>query len=222
MTVTLYDVELILGVPAYSSVVDSRLSREQLLWLVQDDLGLALTGGLGFNAAELHAIATIHSSAIRVATLFLPDYGHCCRMQVLLGGMDISVLSDVCTTGYENENILLDIRLRLDVMTADEVRWVSYRMQEIRTCWVSTWHGFIIYFDCVEPYMPDRVLRQFSHPRIQNLGNIPSGFRLPVALVMPPQALLDLIAREASREDLQDSELGCTVPDLLRKYYRAP
>ncbi|KAI5678289.1 hypothetical protein M9H77_09239 [Catharanthus roseus] len=61
--------------------------------------------------------------------------------------------------GYKNENKLLDIRLRLDMMTADEVRWIPYRTQGIWACWVSTWHGFIAYFDCVEPYMPDRVLR---------------------------------------------------------------
>ncbi|KAI5669169.1 hypothetical protein M9H77_19022 [Catharanthus roseus] len=61
--------------------------------------------------------------------------------------------------GYKNKNKLLDICLRLDVMTADEVMWVPYKMQEIRACWVSTWHGFIAYFDCIEPYMPDRVLR---------------------------------------------------------------
>ncbi|KAI5675284.1 hypothetical protein M9H77_06234 [Catharanthus roseus] len=38
----------------------------------------------------LHAIYSTswvaHSSVIRVTTLFLPDYGHCCRMRVLLGG----------------------------------------------------------------------------------------------------------------------------------------
>ncbi|KAI5683785.1 hypothetical protein M9H77_05013 [Catharanthus roseus] len=111
--------QLILGVPAYGSVVDSRLSREQLLQLVQDDLGLALTDGLEFNVAELHAVATCRQTSLsprvsaacylqyilgsslfsdRVATLFLPDYGHCCRMQVLLGGVDIAALSDVCTT----------------------------------------------------------------------------------------------------------------------------
>ncbi|KAI5658460.1 hypothetical protein M9H77_27253 [Catharanthus roseus] len=61
--------------------------------------------------------------------------------------------------GYKNEHKLLDIRLRLDMMTADEVRWTPYRMQEIRDCWISTRHGFIAYFDCVEPYMPDRLVR---------------------------------------------------------------
>ncbi|KAI5673015.1 hypothetical protein M9H77_13379 [Catharanthus roseus] len=163
-----------------------------------------------------------HSSVIRVATLFLPDYGHCCRMRVLLEGslgvlpilriytriwvrcpglMQRSLLGAVqyrgmcfkCNAwiylyfpmfapsvrpgteackpyiqqflvlGYKNENKLLYIRLRLDVMIADEVRWVPYRMKEIR-----------------------------------------------VAPVMPPQALLDLIAREATREDLEDSEFRRT------------
>ncbi|KAI5670620.1 hypothetical protein M9H77_10984 [Catharanthus roseus] len=47
----------------------------------------------------------------------------------------------------KNESKLLDIRLRLDLMTADEVRWTLYRTQENRASWVSTWHGFIAYFD---------------------------------------------------------------------------
>ncbi|KAI5662035.1 hypothetical protein M9H77_21358 [Catharanthus roseus] len=64
--------------------------------------------------------------------------------------------------GYKSESKLLDIRLRLDMMIADEVRWMPYRTQDVRDCWVSTWHGFIAYVDCVEPYMADRVLRQFG------------------------------------------------------------
>ncbi|KAI5673903.1 hypothetical protein M9H77_14267 [Catharanthus roseus] len=61
--------------------------------------------------------------------------------------------------GYKTEHKLLDIHLRLDMMSADEVRWTPYKLQEIRYCWVFTWHGFIAYFDCIEPYMPDRVVR---------------------------------------------------------------
>ncbi|KAI5662819.1 hypothetical protein M9H77_22142 [Catharanthus roseus] len=34
--------------------------------------------------------------------------------------------------GYKNENKLLDICLRLDMMTTDEVRWIPYKTQEIR------------------------------------------------------------------------------------------
>ncbi|KAI5654056.1 hypothetical protein M9H77_31243 [Catharanthus roseus] len=164
----------------------------------------------------------------------------------------------------------------LDLIIVDEVLWTPYKTQEIRVCWVSTWHGFIAYFDYVELYMPDRVLRQFrfrqcvpahpiqpqearkppnnrmyvlrntfvealwleapshllieswtsvlaipsssctddymdwfllrSHPRIQNPSNIPRGFQVPVAPAMPPQALLDLIAREATREDVNERD----------------
>ncbi|KAI5676747.1 hypothetical protein M9H77_07697 [Catharanthus roseus] len=166
------------------------------------------------------------------------------------------------TIDYKSESKLLDIRLRLDMMTADEIRWIPYMTQDVRDCWVSTWHGFIAYFDCVEPYMPDQILRQNTfvealwleapsylltetwtsvpaipvssctddymewylprtHPRIQNPGNIPSGYNVPVAPVMPPKALLDLIARESHRQDIDGDEFRRRVRDFLRQHYIA-
>ncbi|KAI5652403.1 hypothetical protein M9H77_29590 [Catharanthus roseus] len=114
----------------------------------------------------------------------------------------------------------------------------------------STWHGFIAYFHYVEPYMPDWVLRQFgfrqcipAHPiqphevrkppnnrmyvslkDTKSPANISCGFHVPVALAMPPQALLDLIACEATREDVDERERERlhTVVDLLRRHYHAP
>ncbi|KAI5656732.1 hypothetical protein M9H77_25525 [Catharanthus roseus] len=70
---------------------------------------------------------------------------------------------------------------------------------------------------CTDDYMGWYLPR--SHPRIRNPENIPSGFHIQVAPTMPPQALLDLIARETTRED---SEFRRTVRDLLRKHYCAP
>ncbi|KAI5672327.1 hypothetical protein M9H77_12691 [Catharanthus roseus] len=184
--------------------------------------------------------------------------------------VDISVLSHVCTPvrpgteaykpyiqqfpvlGYKNENKLLDIHLRLDVMTADELymldrvlRQFGYRqcipthpIQSQEACrppnnmlyvlrntfvealWLETSVLAIPPSSCTDDYMGWYFSQ--SHSRIQNPGNIPRGFHLPVAPVMPPQALLDLIAREATREDLEDSEFRRTVRDLLRKHYRAP
>ncbi|KAI5664773.1 hypothetical protein M9H77_24096 [Catharanthus roseus] len=163
--------------------------------------------------------------------------------------------------------------------------------QDIHDCWVSTWHEFIAYFDCVEPSMPDRVLRQFgfrlcipahpiqpqevrrplnnrmyvlrntfiealwletpshllteswtsvpaipvssctddymgwylpyTHPRIQNPENILSGYNVPVAPIMAPKALLDLIAHECHRQDIDGDEFRRAVRDLLRKHYIA-
>ncbi|KAI5670692.1 hypothetical protein M9H77_11056 [Catharanthus roseus] len=45
-----------------------------------------------------------------------------------------------------------------------------------------------------------------SHLRIQNPSNVSRGFHVPVAPAMPPQALLDLIAREATQEDMNERE----------------
>ncbi|KAI5667728.1 hypothetical protein M9H77_17581 [Catharanthus roseus] len=152
--------------------------------------------------------------------------------------------------GYKNEHKLLDICLRLDMMTADEVRWTPYRMQEIRDCWVSTWHGFIAYFYCVELYMPDRIAPSHllteswtsvptvvpssctedymdwflprSHLRIQNPSNILRGFHVPIDPPMPAEALLDLVSSEASREDIGKEERLDRVLDLLRRHCCAP
>ncbi|KAI5675798.1 hypothetical protein M9H77_06748 [Catharanthus roseus] len=60
-----------------------------------------------------------------------------------------------------------------------------------------------------------------THPRIQNPGNIPRGYNVPLATAMPPKALLDMIARECHRQDIADDELGCKVRDLLRVHYKS-
>ncbi|KAI5649825.1 hypothetical protein M9H77_35830 [Catharanthus roseus] len=82
---------------------------------------------LASGSAELHAVDTSrqnsqsHQAWIYLYfPMFSPPFRHS---------------SEGC---YKNENKLLDIRLRLDMMTADEVRWIPYRTQDIRDCWVST------------------------------------------------------------------------------------
>ncbi|KAI5661507.1 hypothetical protein M9H77_20830 [Catharanthus roseus] len=64
--------------------------------------------------------------------------------------------------GHKTENKLIDLCIRLDTTTVDEVRWTPYRYDEITDIWFSMYHGMIAYFDCVEPYMSDRVVRQFG------------------------------------------------------------
>ncbi|KAI5668659.1 hypothetical protein M9H77_18512 [Catharanthus roseus] len=59
------------GSPTRTASTCHRLSREQLIRVVQQNLGLGLTGGLGFNALELHAVATSRQTSqshqVRVA-----------------------------------------------------------------------------------------------------------------------------------------------------------
>ncbi|KAI5647837.1 hypothetical protein M9H77_33842 [Catharanthus roseus] len=170
------------------------------------------------------------------------------------------------TIGYKNENKLLDIRLRLNMMTADEVRWIPYRTQDIRDCWISTWHCIPAHLiqpwearrppnnrmyvlrntfvdalwlealshllteswtsvpgiptsSCTDHYMDWYLPR--THPKIQNLENVPSGYNVPVAPSMPPKALLDLISRECHKQDIDGNEFQRRVRDLLRKHYIA-
>ncbi|KAI5668742.1 hypothetical protein M9H77_18595 [Catharanthus roseus] len=211
MTVTLHDVELILGVPAYGRAVDLHLSRDQLVAIVQSDLGLAFTGG-GINGQELFNVTTSSrstlSSSDRVA----------CYIHYLLGS---SLFTDksgniVPSKLWPLAWIYMYFPMFAPVVRpVDEVRWMPYRLQEIQDCWVSTWHGFIAYFDCVEAYMPDR------YPRIQNPLNILRGFHVLVDSPMPPQALLDLIAREARRENAGKEEKFDRIADLLMRHYQA-
>ncbi|KAI5683258.1 hypothetical protein M9H77_04486 [Catharanthus roseus] len=42
--------------------------------------------------------------------------------------------------GHKFEHKLLDIRLRLDMMTVDEVRWTPHKLQEIRDIWAHPIH----------------------------------------------------------------------------------
>ncbi|KAI5659503.1 hypothetical protein M9H77_28296 [Catharanthus roseus] len=58
------------------------------------------------------------------------------------------------TLGHKSEHKLIDLRIRLDMMTADEVRWTPYKPEEI-----------------TDPYMPDRIVRQFG--RVQCIPSHP-------------------------------------------------
>ncbi|KAI5659110.1 hypothetical protein M9H77_27903 [Catharanthus roseus] len=220
MTVTLHDMELILGVPAYGRAVDLHLSWDQLVAVIQGDLGLGFTGG-GINGQELFDVATSSRS-----TLSRSDRA-ACYIQYLLGS---SLFTD--KSGNIVPSRLWPLAwiymyfpmfapaVRPDTQSSDEVRWTPYRLQEIRDYWVSTWHGFITYFDCTEPYILDRVIRQFGHPLIQNPVNISRGFHVPADPPMPSQALLDLIAREVRRKDAGKEEKFDRITDLLTRHYR--
>ncbi|KAI5649759.1 hypothetical protein M9H77_35764 [Catharanthus roseus] len=170
------------------------------------------------------------------------------------------------TIGYKNESKLLDIRLSLDMMTADEVRWIPYMTQDV----LLRQFGFR---QCIPPYpiqsrearrppnnrmfilrntfvealwleAPSHLLTESwtsvpaipassytddymdwylpcTHSRIQNPGNILSGYNVPGAPAMPSKALLDLIARESHRQDIDGNEFRRRVRDLLRKHYIA-
>ncbi|KAI5650550.1 hypothetical protein M9H77_36555 [Catharanthus roseus] len=141
--------------------------------------------------------------------------------------------------GHKTENKLIDLRIRLDTMTVDEVRWTPYRSDEISDVWVSTYHGMIAYFDCVKPYMPDRVIRHIpaippswctddympwflprTHPRIQNPYRLPRGMQMPTIAPITPQVLLDMVARELDRDDIDDATKVSRASDMIKRYHQ--
>ncbi|KAI5681037.1 hypothetical protein M9H77_02264 [Catharanthus roseus] len=113
---------------------------------------------------------------------------------------------------YKSERKLLDIRLRLDLMTADEAP--SHLLTET---WTSV--PAIPASSCTDTYLDWYLPR--THPSIQNPGNIPIGYNVPVAPAMPPQALLDMIVRGCHRQDISSEEFHHRGRDLLRVHYNA-
>ncbi|KAI5664477.1 hypothetical protein M9H77_23800 [Catharanthus roseus] len=120
-------------------------------------------------------------------------------------------------------------------MSTKEVRWTPYRLQEIRDCWVSTWHGFIAYFDVTvwvhavysrTPYpiskahrpTNNRMYVASSHLLTETWTSVPAIS--PIDLPMPDRALLDLIASETRREDVGKEEKFDRIADLLSRHYR--
>ncbi|KAI5663655.1 hypothetical protein M9H77_22978 [Catharanthus roseus] len=74
-----------------------------------------------------------------------------------------------------------------------EALWLEAPSHLLTETWTSV--PAIPASSCTDDYMDWYLPR--THPRIQNPGNIPSGYNVPVAPAMPPKALLDLIARES-------------------------
>ncbi|KAI5654970.1 hypothetical protein M9H77_32157 [Catharanthus roseus] len=139
--------------------------------------------------------------------------------------------------GYKTEHKLLDIRLWLDMMSADEAMYSctpypisggtqTHQQQDV--CCEEFISGGTITWTSVRaiPSSPctDDYVQWFlprSHPRIQNPLNIPHGFYVLVDPPILPQALLDLIAREARREDARKEDKFYRITELLTRHYHA-
>ncbi|KAI5648214.1 hypothetical protein M9H77_34219 [Catharanthus roseus] len=165
----------------------------------------------------------------------IPSYGgHVCRSRYMaLTGWDL--------TDSQAQPLASDFTL---LLLADRLH-SHIRTQDIRDCWVSTWHVMYVlkntFVEALWLKAPSHLLTEswtsvptipassctdyyidwylHTHPRIQNPENIPSGYNVPVAPAMPPKALLDLIARECHRQDIDGDEFRRRVRDLLRKHY---
>ncbi|XP_021775246.1 protein MAIN-LIKE 1-like [Chenopodium quinoa] len=72
---------------------------------------------------------------------------------------------------------LLTFRARLDHLTDNEVNWLPYRVDPARRVLATLFISCIQYRSIIEPYMPDRVVRQLGY--VQGI---------PQAIIMPEKA----------------------------------
>ncbi|KAI5672127.1 hypothetical protein M9H77_12491 [Catharanthus roseus] len=125
--------------------------------------------------------------------------------------------------GHKTEHKLLDIRLRLDMMSTDKARrpennkmyvvrnffmealWLEAPSHLLTETWTSV--PAIPPSTCTEDYM-DRFLPR-TQPRIQNPINVPAS------------AIMDMIAREVHQDDAGKEEKYDRIADLVNWHYRS-
>ncbi|KAI5676391.1 hypothetical protein M9H77_07341 [Catharanthus roseus] len=88
--------------------------------------------------------------------------------------------------GHKTENKLIDLRIRLDTMTADETNIPVIPPSR-----------------CTDDYMPWFLSR--THLSIQNPDRLPRSVQLPTIAPITPHVLLDMVARELDRDDINDA-----------------
>ncbi|KAI5658820.1 hypothetical protein M9H77_27613 [Catharanthus roseus] len=67
---------------------------------------------------------------------------------------------------------------------------------------------------CTDDYMPWFLPR--THPRIQNPDRLPRGVQLPTIAPITPHVLLDMVARELDRDDIDDATKVSRASDMIK------
>ncbi|KAI5682569.1 hypothetical protein M9H77_03797 [Catharanthus roseus] len=71
---------------------------------------------------------------------------------------------------------------------------------------------------CTDDYMPWFLPR--THPRIQNPYKLPRGVQMPTITPITPQVLLDMVARELDRDDIDDATKVSRASDMIKRYHQ--
>ncbi|KAI5661936.1 hypothetical protein M9H77_21259 [Catharanthus roseus] len=71
---------------------------------------------------------------------------------------------------------------------------------------------------CTDDYMPWFLPR--THPRIQNPDRLPRGVQLPTIAPITPHVLLDMVARELDRDDIDDATKVSRASDMIKRYHQ--
>ncbi|KAI5653923.1 hypothetical protein M9H77_31110 [Catharanthus roseus] len=70
---------------------------------------------------------------------------------------------------------------------------------------------------CTDDYMP--WFLPHTHPRIQNLDRLLRGVQMPTIAPITPHVLLDMVARELDRDDIDDATKVGRASDMIKRYH---
>ncbi|KAI5654837.1 hypothetical protein M9H77_32024 [Catharanthus roseus] len=117
--------------------------------------------------------------------------------------------------GHKTEHKLIDIRIRPDLMTTDEVRWTPYRPEEITdTVWVDSMHSNSSYSPSGTPFMARGTFSSADGDMYQ----CPCCTTLSVHKRLHALVFVDMISREVNTDDVDsDTKIG-RISDMLKKY----
>ncbi|KAI5682870.1 hypothetical protein M9H77_04098 [Catharanthus roseus] len=83
----------------------------------------------------------------------------------------------------------------------------------------STWTSILAIplSQCIDDYMPWFLPR--THPRIQNPDRLPRSVQLPTIAPITPHILLDMVARELDRDDIDDATKVSRASDMIKSFF---
>ncbi|KAI5661823.1 hypothetical protein M9H77_21146 [Catharanthus roseus] len=101
--------------------------------------------------------------------------------------------------GHKTKHKLIYLCIRLDMMTADKVRWTPYRSNEITDCPCST--------------------TILVHRRLRALVSPPHSSKDSKSeKALPQRVLVDMISRKVDHDDIDDATKIGRIFDMIKKY----
>ncbi|KAI5656436.1 hypothetical protein M9H77_25229 [Catharanthus roseus] len=157
-------------------------------------------------------------------------------------GLDILVFSYVCTSGESGSKVVQTSHPEFEwvqCIPAHPIRPQEHRRPAnnrvymvknvfIKALWLEasshlltfTWTSIpaIPPSRCTDDYMPWFLCH--THTRIQNLNRLPRGMQLPTIAPITPHVLLDMVARELDRDDIDDATKVSRASDMIKRYHQ--
>ncbi|KAK9743265.1 hypothetical protein RND81_03G227400 [Saponaria officinalis] len=173
MSILLHDVEKILRLPIHGRECGPSSSGEAGL-----DPTFYIAHLLGKQQEDLNR-ATAYLAVLLGSTVFVDKSGDRLRAAIF------PLLGDMRTIPKFRQDIesLRSYRRRIDALTPGMVEWLPFGFQDEHTS-RSTFSGLLRFMQVIEPYQPDRCLRQFGYLQV-----IPRPMQAPSYAYRPSTVL---------------------------------